>query len=60
VSHFQGRRARKIIDDFSDTADFPKMISLRLGERMRQLLASLDTQQPSRRRAEGARPGIRL
>ena len=31
------------VHDFSDIASFPKMISLRLGERMRQRLASLNT-----------------
>ena len=28
VSHFQGRHARKIIDDFSDTADFGRELTL--------------------------------
>jgi hypothetical protein len=48
---FKAGGARKVdFMIFSDTANFPKMISLRLGERMRQRL--------SRRRAEGVRPGI--
>jgi hypothetical protein len=44
VSHVQaGWAAQDQFHDFSDTANFPEMISLRLGEHMRQRLASLDT-----------------